>query len=203
MEPLGTRTRNGLWTGHDVRGPQRDEEGPCIDMLLMLFELHGLKLGGGGTGAAGSPRLRVLRPLMLRQWPPPIAEGGGGIISSIERPAMAMPLSEMCEPSRLPLLWPPPPPDDIIDCASEGGIALPCGHMVPAEGAIDEQFPRPTPTPTPPPPPPPTQPCPTAAAPWDEDHCTQPPPPPPITPPPPPPLPIPAAEAAALRRLFV
>lgn len=91
-------------------------------MLLMLFELHGLKIGGGGTGAAGRPKLKLLRPLMLRQWPPP--DVFGGKMSSRERPEIAMPLNEMWEPSELPL-WPWPAPPDIIDCGSGGGTAFP------------------------------------------------------------------------------
>ncbi|KNC31472.1 hypothetical protein FF38_08420 [Lucilia cuprina] len=148
-------------------------------MLLMLFELHGLKIGGGGTGAAGRPKLRVFRPLILRQWPPPDVLGGK--MSSKDRPEIAIPLNEMWEPSIFPL-WPWPAPPDIIDCGSGGGTAFPCGHIDPVVGVIAEQ-----------PPTPPMQPAPTPAASVD-DHCTQ---------PPPPPLRIPDTEvAAAPRRLF-
>lgn len=48
MDPFGTRTRNGLCTGHDVRGPHRDSPGNGTE--LKLLELHGLHIGGGGNG---------------------------------------------------------------------------------------------------------------------------------------------------------
>lgn len=61
MEPFGTRTRNGLWTGQEVRGPHLVTAACCSDSA----ELHGLKSAGGGGGM-----LIELRPLRLRQWPP-------------------------------------------------------------------------------------------------------------------------------------
>lgn len=57
MEPLGTRTRKGLCTGQEVRGPQRVAAACCSDSA----ELHGLKSAGGGG------MLMELRPLKLRQ----------------------------------------------------------------------------------------------------------------------------------------
>jgi len=57
MEPLGTRTRNGLWTGQEVRGPHLVAAACCNDSA----ELQGLKSAGGGG------ILIELRPLMLRQ----------------------------------------------------------------------------------------------------------------------------------------
>lgn len=52
MDPFGTRTRNGLCTGHDVRGPQRETlfESPCNGTELKLLLLQGLHMGGGGIG---------------------------------------------------------------------------------------------------------------------------------------------------------
>lgn len=147
----------------------------------MLFELHGLKIGGGGTGAAGRPKLSVLRPLILRQWPP--TDELGGKTSSKERPAIDIPLNEICEPSKLPLWpWPWPMPPDIIDCDIDVGTTFPCGHIDPVLETVEHA------------PAPPLQPEPTPAVSAD-DHCTQPPPPPLRTPD--------TAVAATPRRLFV
>jgi hypothetical protein len=49
MFPFGTRPLNGLWIGHDVRGPHLD--GPGNGTVLKLFVLlQGLHNGGGGSG---------------------------------------------------------------------------------------------------------------------------------------------------------
>lgn len=48
IDPFGTRTRNGLCTGHDVRGPHRDIPGNGTELKLLL--LQGLHIGGSGIG---------------------------------------------------------------------------------------------------------------------------------------------------------
>lgn len=49
IDPFGTRTRKGLCTGQDERGPHLDE-GPGSGTELKLLELQGLHIGGGNGG---------------------------------------------------------------------------------------------------------------------------------------------------------
>lgn len=74
IDPFGTRTRNGLCTGHDVRGPHLDRDGNGTE--LKVFELHGLHNGGGILDTGG---------------------GGGGPLNGIE---LGPPISDV--PGRLP-----------------------------------------------------------------------------------------------------
>lgn len=69
MDPFGTRTRKGLCTGHDVRGPHRESPGNGTELKLLLQGLH---IGGGGIGTplnANGPG-----PIIL----PGIGHGGPG-----------------------------------------------------------------------------------------------------------------------------
>jgi len=119
MEPLGTRTRNGLCTGQEVRGPQRDEAACCKDSA----ELQGLNSAGGG-GQGGADMLSELRPLMLRQCPDSMATSAAEHWAEMGIPWPLLPTPLPLMPL-LPLLPPPPPPKrdmcepqppDINDC---------------------------------------------------------------------------------------
>lgn len=47
--PFGNRARNGLWTGQEVRGPQREGPGNGTELLKLFVDVgHGLQLGSGG-----------------------------------------------------------------------------------------------------------------------------------------------------------
>lgn len=60
-DPFGTRTRNGLCTGHDDLGPHRVIPGNGTELKILL--LHGLHMSGCGMAT----------PLNCPQWFPPDA----------------------------------------------------------------------------------------------------------------------------------
>lgn len=49
--PFGILALKGLCTGHDVRGPHREDPGNGTELKLFGCPLHGLQsVGGGGRG---------------------------------------------------------------------------------------------------------------------------------------------------------
>lgn len=74
--PLGTLTRNGLCTGHDVRGPQREGPGNGTELKLFVL-LHGLHNGGGGCICGGVCNERSDGPCANIPPPPTCGPGHG------------------------------------------------------------------------------------------------------------------------------
>lgn len=102
MDPFGTRIRNGLCTGHDVRGPHRDGPGNGTELKLLVL-LHGLQ-----SPPSGPPGC-IDRGPCRDSWDGPCTRGPPSGGSPPTPPPPPPPTPTPTPPRPTPIIGPGPP----------------------------------------------------------------------------------------------